>query len=795
MFIVGWRRLGSFLPGSQPGTAILHCHVCRVYDVAEKNGKHFLSMEYVDGEDLASLLRRIVRPSETKALEIARQLGAGLAAIHEKGVLHRDLKPGNVMLDDAGQVRITDFGLAALVHETRERRELAGTPAYMSPEQLTGQPLSVRSDIYSLGLVLYEVFTGKRAFEAGTLQELMKARQSGATPTSPSQHLSDLDPVVERVILRCLEKEPEKRPGSALEVVGALPGGDPLAAALALGETPSPEMVAAAPKPGTIQPATSAALLGLFLCLLALTTIMSGGAALHRLLPLEKPREVLEERAHEIASRLGYTAAPRDTMDAFTLDNEYLAYVQNHDPSPQRWRRLATAQPAALLFWYRQSPGFLEPNSGSTVTFDDPPNLISGMVSMNLDLAGGLTYFEAVPPQIDSEAGATHAPNWGAVLREAGLDAEQLQPVPSQWTPPAAYDIRVAWSGVYPRMPEFPIRVEAAAYRGRPVYFEIVPPWREAARQAAVAGSNQAVLAPLMAVFLTALGVGALLAARNLRLGRGDRRGAVRLGIFMFAIRLVYWAFDTHHITSMGELSNLLITGLESALFWPVFLAVMYLALEPLLRRHFPERLIGWSRLLAGEFRDPLVGRDLLTGSVAGSAVLVVNYLGYLALGWLGLARGIPDTGGDLAHLGFEGFVGNTMNSIAGAGAFTFIGTFVLLFLTLLLRRQWAGVATGWLVFSCLIAADNLYKGPNFVPVSILMAAVPTFVLARFGVLAMLATQLVIHLKVFFPVTTELGSWYARGFVLYLFLMVALATWGAYTARAGRPLFRPRFLD
>jgi serine/threonine-protein kinase len=344
-------------------------------------------------------------------------------------------------------------------------------------------------------------------------------------------------------------------------------------------------------------------------------------------------------------------------------------------------------------------------------------------------------------------------------------------------------------------MPEFPIRVEAAAYRGRPVYFEIVPPWRGAARQVAVAGFNQAVLAPLMAVFLTALGVGTLLAVRNLRLGRGDRRGAVRLGIFMFATRLVYWVFDTHHITSMGELSNLLITGLESALFWPVFLAVMYLALEPLLRRHFPERLIGWSRLLAGEFRDPLVGRDLLAGSVAGAAVLVVNYLGYLALGWLGLARGIPDTGGDLFHLGFEGFVGNTMNSIAGAGAFTFIGTFVLLVLMLLLRHQWAGIATGWLVFSCLIAADNLYKGPHFVPVSILMAAVPMFVLARFGMLAMLATLLVIHLKVFSPVTTELSSWYARGFVLYLFLMVALATWGAHTARAGRPLFRARVLD
>jgi serine/threonine-protein kinase len=237
-----------------------------------------------------------------------------------------------------------------------------------------------------------------------------------------------------------------------------------------------------------------------------------------------------------------------------------------------------------------------------------------------------------------------------------------------------------------------------------------------------------------------------------------------------------------------------LITGLESALFWSVFLVIMYLALEPLLRRHFPERLIGWSRLLAGEFRDPLVGRDLLAGCVSGAVVLVINYFGYLMLGWLNLARGIPATAGDLLHLGVEGFVRNTMNSIAGATAFTFLGTFLLLFLTLLLRRQWAGVAAGWLVFSILIAGDNLYQGVNFVPVSMLMAAVPVFVMARFGVLAMLATMLVIHLRVFFPITTELSAWYARGFVLYLLLTVMLAAWGAHIVRAGQPL-RPRFLD
>ena len=225
---------------------ISHRHVCRVYDVSEYQGEHFISMEYVRGEELASLLKRIGRLPQDKAIDVARQLCAGLAAVHERGVLHRDLKPANIMLDEHGEVRITDFGIAALAIE--DRREMSGTPAYMSPEQLDGRELTPKSDIYSLGLVLYEVFTGKKAFEASSMQELLRLRRSDTTPTSPAQHVPELDPLVERVIFRCLERDPAKRPASALQVAAALPGGDPLAAALAAGETPSPEMVAAAPK-------------------------------------------------------------------------------------------------------------------------------------------------------------------------------------------------------------------------------------------------------------------------------------------------------------------------------------------------------------------------------------------------------------------------------------------------------------------------------------------------------------------------------------------------------------------
>src|ERR1700728_1934331 len=145
---------------------VSHPNVCRVYDVGEVESHVFFTMEYVDGEDLASLLRRIGRLPEDKALDIARQLCAGLAAAHTKGVLHRDLKPANIMLDGRGQVVITDFGLAGVADQIQGAEVRSGTPAYMAPEQLAGKEVSTRSDIFSLGLVLYEVFTGKRAFSA-----------------------------------------------------------------------------------------------------------------------------------------------------------------------------------------------------------------------------------------------------------------------------------------------------------------------------------------------------------------------------------------------------------------------------------------------------------------------------------------------------------------------------------------------------------------------------------------------------------------------------------------------------
>ena len=132
-----------------------------MFDIAEANGVYFITMEFIDGDDLSMLLRRIGRLPSDKAIETSRQLCLGLHAIHEAGILHRDLKPANIIIDSKGKARITDFGIAGAEADFTRDDFRSGTPAYMSPEQLDGDGVTQKSDIYSLGLLLYEIFTGK----------------------------------------------------------------------------------------------------------------------------------------------------------------------------------------------------------------------------------------------------------------------------------------------------------------------------------------------------------------------------------------------------------------------------------------------------------------------------------------------------------------------------------------------------------------------------------------------------------------------------------------------------------
>jgi serine/threonine-protein kinase len=776
---------------------VSHRNVCRVYDIGEVNGQHFLSMEYIKGEELSSLLRRIGRLPADKALEISRQLCAGLAAAHDNNVLHRDLKPSNVMIDGDGNVRILDFGLAGLADEFRDDELHAGTPAYMAPEQLAGEDVTTRSDIYSLGLVLYEVYTGKRAFEARSLADLMKLRRSDATPTNPSSLVKEIDPLVERVILRCLEKDPKDRPTSALQVAAALPGSDPLQAALAAGETPSPEMVAAAHKEGSLRPAVAFGLISAFIVLLALAVWLAGKVMLYARVPLEKSPDVLQERAREIIKRVGYTDQPSDSDYGFITKYSYVNYVDENDKSASRWDRLKITQPPVLCFWYRQSPRYLEPFNLGRVTFDDPPVLISGMTGALLDTRGRLVSFYGVPPQKEdakAETGEQTQPDWAILFNEAGLNLQNFKPAESEWVPLHAYDARAAWEGVYPEQPQIPVRVEAASYRGRPVYFEVLNPWENPARQEQpqLSMNNRVLLALLVGMFLSVLIGAVALAVRHIHLGRGDRKGAFRLALFVFFMSLVRGLF-AHHVPTFGEW-GILWQSVQNALLGACIFWLLYIALEPFVRRRWPAKIISWTRLMAGDFRDPLIGRDILIGAVLGISLLPIQFIIKHIPQWLGWPSAAIAFEPANEQLGLR-YAVEALPAQIQAGLLFGLGLlFLLLLLTIMLRNERLAVGATW-----LICAVPLFFAASDQPLRLLTAplgaALILIPLVRYGLLAMISAQFFFHLWIFYPITFNLSAWYAGSFIVGLAASLALAFYAFYISLAGQPLLRGTFLE
>lgn len=784
---------------------VSHANVCRVYDLNRVDGHAFLTMEYIDGEDLSGVLRRLGRPSREKAEELARQICSGLAAAHEVGVLHRDLKPANIMIDGRGRARITDFGIAALTEDLEGTTELAGTPAYMAPEQLADARYSVQSDIYSLGLVLHEVFTGRPVFETDSLQELRALHDSGSTTSFDSTHV---DPVIERAIRRCLEAEPDSRPGSVYEVLRSLPGGDPLAAAIAAGETPSPQMVAAAEGAGSLPPWVAATCLAVVLGGLVVVTVLSKHTTRVNRQPLDSPGAApaaLATKAREIVRGLGYDSPPRDSAFGYGRDVDYVRYVQESDKSSDRWDRLAAGQPAVLHFWYRQSPSpllprrLIDPGGYQRVSLLDPPPMQSGMVSVELDLKGQLIGLHSVPPQSlpepsDGVTGQAETPaatfDFSRLFELAGFDPDQLQSTEPQWTAPVMADEHRAWTGMFPDAPDTAVRIEAAAFRGRPVYFDLVGEWTRPSREEATQGvAGLATRNRIgVALMITLMVAAVCLAPRNLRQGRADRRGAFRLAAYALTASMGIWLCCASHVAAIEEYGQFTL-GAAFALWTAALLWVFYIALEPYMRRLWPDSLVSWSRLLSGRLRDPLVGRDLLLGATVAVLVQILRQMNVIVPSWLGLEEALPLFSGDLdSVLGTKHSVAALLQASLYSLNIGLIGFLMLMLLRVGLRRQW--LAAGAFVAFCTMLY-SFGSGHPYVSWLFLGAAFTiqvTFV-TRYGLFLYVSYAFAIRLLTSFPITPDFSVWYAGTGLFAIGVVAVMAAYGFWTCLAGRRLF------
>jgi uncharacterized protein YneF (UPF0154 family) len=781
---------------------VSHPNVCRVYDVGDVDGQVFFTMEYVDGEDLASLLRRIGRLPPDKALDIARHLCAGLAAAHAKGVLHRDLKPANIMLDGRGQVVITDFGLAGVADDIRGQEVRSGTPAYMAPEQLAGKEVSTRSDIYALGLVLYEVFTGKRAFTEKTAEKTAGVLRGHAdrTPSRPSSVVKDLDPVVEKVILRCLETEPSARPATALAVAAALPGGDPLAAALAAGETPSPQLVAASGETTGLRPRVAVACLVAILLGLAIGTYLTiRYSALEKLHP-DQPPEVLAHKAREVVAQLGYSEKPADTGFAFDYDTNFLNAVEKEKTRPN-WDQVLAGRPTMLQFWYRQSPKALFASeyrdfllTPDILAEEDPPTTVSGMVNLKLDAKGRLIYFQAIAPQKEATetketaAAPIPAPDWAGLFAAADLDASKLQPTPPQWTSLGAADARAAWTGVWPGSTR-PLRVEAAAWHGKPVFFAMIGDWNKPWRMVAPSTSNDTknhISQIIGVILLGAVLVGAaLLARRNYRQGRADREGAFNLAVVMFAFQFLIVLCRSHFAADF-EMFGVLILTIAGGLFVGGVVWTIYLAVEPWIRRRWPHAIISWTRLISGQLRDPVVGRDILFGVALGVLWILIFESGYIPLARIGAA---PPLGSAAYLLGGRQALSQWLLQIPISIFITLQFFFLALGLKVLLRKDWIAAIAFVSIYAVIRYLQSSHPSVD-IPEFLLVYGILVLIIFRFGLVPLAVAAFTVDMLANVPFTADFSAWYMSSAELALLSVVALAGWGFYHSLGGEPVWR-----
>jgi serine/threonine-protein kinase len=769
---------------------VSHRNVCRVYDIGEVDGHNFFTMEYVDGEDLASLLRRIGRLPPDKALDIARQLCAGLAAAHAKGVLHRDMKPANIMLDGRGQVVITDFGLAGVAGQIQGVEIRSGTPAYMAPEQLAGKEVSARSDIYALGLVLYEIFTGKRAF-ADAPTDTHKSGKVDRFLSRPSSVVKDIDPVVERAILRCLETDPASRPVNVLSVAAALPGGDPLAAALAAGETPSPELVAASGETTGLSSKTAITWFAAVLAGLALVFFLSiRNNALDKM-GLDQSPDVLAQKAREITVQLGYDKHPADSAYGIYNNGDVIQYIEKTEKPHPDWNRILPGRSSLIQFWYRQSPRLMVPNDFRDLMLTpgiieawDPPLTISGMVRVELDPQGRLIYLEAIPPELETPAQGPATPyDWKTLFVEAGLDQSQFQPTQPIWNSLGGADTRLAWIGKWPTT-NWPLRVEAASWRGQPVFFSLVGEWTKPQRAKGDERTRgEKILSVAGVILLLWMIVAAiLLARRNHRMGRSDTEGATRLAFVMFTLEMALWLFRSHIVPGLQTFFLLMIaasTGLLiSGITW-----LLYLAIEPWVRRKWPHAIISWSRLLTGQVRDSLVGRDLLFGIAFGVLwVLVIQIRNIVLI----RAGAVPELHNAEYLLGGRHALGEWLqevpNSILAALEFFFL----VLGLKAILKKDWLALLGFVLIFTGLHATTS--HPAIDLPAFTVIYAIAAVIMYRYGLVPLACAIFTVDMLANVPLTADLSAWYISTSFFALLSVLGLAGWGFYQSLGGKPL-------
>ena len=619
---------------------VVHPNLCPIYDLGHWNrpvgGLTYLTMKLLPGESLAARIFRIGPLLSEEVLCIMRQVGAGIAAAHDAGILHRDIKNANIILQGSGaevHAWVTDFGLArALLSEETVLtvQGVAGTPGFMAPEIFHGDTPSKASDIYAMGVVAYQALTGRLP------QFSLLVGKKGAS----SFRASEIPEPWRRFVEGCLKPAVEERFKTVPEAMQALP--------LNAGQNNQAEPLAGIGGVITLTKffagAGSDVALSVPVAITCLAIVLTGIAGLCFLrqrtgivnqIPMENSSEVLAAKARDIAKSLGYTERPVDTSFGWDYNDDYLRYVGGGKSFSAHGRNFGAQHPPAVFFWLRESPHYLV-NFASihAPTHFERDTLEPGMLEVLLDSEGRLIEFHALPQQPEhSGSGQKPEFDWGRLFLAAGLDPNRFARVQSMIHPQGTYDTQAAWTGSWETTQQYLLRVETAAYLGQPIFFRIIGPWTRPDVHSPWSAGVFSFTTFLFFLVLLPIGAG-LLAWRNARLGRADQRRAFRLAGGAFLCMFLGSVVGNHHAPTVAEITTLF-SALRDAFITGVIFWVLYMAAEPVVRRRSPAMLIGLNRLLEGRLRDPRIGGEMLAGFVLGVVGAYPSDQRTLLYGWV----------------------------------------------------------------------------------------------------------------------------------------------------------------
>jgi len=494
--------------------------------------------------------------------------------------------------------------------------------------------------------------------------------------------------------------------------------------------------------------------------------------------------DTLADKIREQAVEFGYRTAPADRK--YDLHWDWAGVWANRQKTQTRQdkRRWYEAEPP-LQLGYRESPLPLIAEPDGEVSAERPAPVVSGMIEAWANSKGELRTFRAVPPQVD--AATTAQPIDPQIIsRAVGFDLSKWQETAPRYTPLYAFDWLKAWKGRHPALP-LDVTVQASAWRGRVTEVQVIWPWTAAerapdSRQSTSDNPTMRLIEKATSGLVILFSV--FLAVRNLRAGRGDRRGAVRLATAFFVLQAVAWVFWAHWVADIGML-EVFATNAAGWLSSAVLIWFLYIGLEPEVRARWPKSIVAWSRVLAGRWQDPLVGADVLWGALVGLAIVAL----FVGPNWWSVAHGglgpatNADVGANTRH-----WIASTLNRAFSATEFGLIVVFAIFCLRVVLRKDWlASIAAAIL----LTAQENgawQDRSVASVALYLLIFTALTFVMLRLGLVSTMVAIFFANVLLQTPGAQTLSMPYEWTVVAYPALALAIVAWAFWRTSGHRLL-------